>query len=59
MPLGLTNASSTFQSLMNLVFRAYLHKTVLVFFDDILVYSNSTEQHLIHLQQTLEVLRAN
>ncbi|XP_012851409.1 PREDICTED: uncharacterized protein LOC105971108 [Erythranthe guttata] len=57
MSFGLCNAPSTFQAAMNEIFRPHLRKFILVFFDDILVYSKSWEDHLQQLRTTLQILR--
>jgi hypothetical protein len=56
-PFGLSNAPIVFMSLMNGVFRDYLDKFVIVFLDDILVYSKLEEEHEQHLSMVLQVLR--
>ena len=57
MSFGLTNAPASFMDLMNIVFKQYLDLFVIVFIDDILIYSRSEEKHAIHLRVVLQTLK--
>ncbi|KAG8485768.1 hypothetical protein CXB51_019099 [Gossypium anomalum] len=59
MPFGLTNASAIFMDLMNRIFRPYLDRFVVVFIDDILIYSQNESEHAEHLRMVLQILKEN
>ena len=59
MPFGLTNAPVVFMALMNRVFASYLDQFVVIFIDDIMVYSNPEQEHSHHLTTALQLLRKN
>ena len=57
MPFGLTNAPATFQRLMDKILRPYINKFVVVYLDDITVYSRTFEEHLEHVQLVFQILK--
>ena len=57
MSFGLTNVPAVFMDLMNRVFHLYLDQFVIVFIDDILVYSKNAEEHTFHLKVVLQTFR--
>lgn len=59
MPFGLTNAPASFQHLMNDIFKDMLDISVIVYLDDILIFSDSEEEHRAHVREVLRRLRAN
>lgn len=59
MPFGLTNAPATFVTMMNRVLADYINDFVICFVDDILIYSKSLDDHAVHVEKVLEVLRKN
>jgi Reverse transcriptase (RNA-dependent DNA polymerase) len=57
MPFGLTNVPSTFQALINEAFRDYVANFILVYLDDVLIFSRSEEEHKHHVEMVLQRLR--
>lgn len=59
LPMGLTNAPATFQNAMNDLFRPYLGKWIVIYIDDLAIFSKTHAEHLEHLRIALQILRDN
>lgn len=59
MPFGLCNVPSSFKATINMLFQPYLRRFIIVFFDDILIFSGTLEEHLLHLEIAFQVLLDN
>jgi len=59
MPFGLSNAPNTFMQLMNEMLKEYIGKFVIVYLDNILIFSRTRKEHLRHVQKVLEKLQHN
>ena len=59
LPFGLTNAPAHFQTVMNRIFAPYIGRFVLVYLDDVLIFSQNAQDHLQHVEKVLQVLREN
>ena len=57
MPFGLTNAPTTFQRFMNDVLKSVIKKFALVYLDDVIIYSKTFKQHIVHIEKVLDLLR--
>ena len=59
MPFGLTNAPATFCTLMNEILHPYLDMFVMVYLDDIVIYRDTLEEHVVHLKKVFKIVREN
>ena len=59
MPFGLTNTPATFCTLMNEILHPYLHQFMVVYLDDIVIYRDTLEEHVVHLKKVFKIVREN